>query len=71
VSGLQLPPQQRLDPKFFITTSGPYVYYDLITVQSSISKYFNNGTYYIDMGLGAPSGACVGSSPLEGLMPGC
>jgi hypothetical protein len=69
ISGLQLPAQQRLDPKFFITSNGPYVYYDLITVQSSFSKYKNLGTYYMDMLLGAPSGDCVGSSPLEGLNP--
>jgi hypothetical protein len=67
VSGLQLPAQQRLDPKFFITANGPYVYYNLITVQSSFSKYLNLGTYYIDMQFGPPSGDCVGSSPLEGL----
>jgi hypothetical protein len=67
VSGLQLPAQQRLDPKFFITSNGPYVYYDLITVESKFSRYTNLGTYYMDMQLGAPSGDCVGSSPLEGL----
>ncbi len=67
VSGLQLPIQQRLDPKYFITSNGPYVYYDLISVATKFSSYQNLGTYYIDMQLGAPSGDCVGSSPSEGL----
>lgn len=68
VSGQQLPAQQRLDPKFFITTqNGPQVYYNLINVETKKQKYLNLGTWYINMELGAPTGDCVGSSPLEGL----
>jgi hypothetical protein len=70
VSGLKEPLTQRLDPKFFITTqNGPQVYYNLIDVESSKQRYLNLGTWYINMGLGAPTGDCVGSSPLEGLNP--
>jgi hypothetical protein len=70
VSGQKLPAQQRLDPKFFITTqNGPQVYYNLINVQTGHQHYLNLGTWYINMELGAPTGDCVGSSPLEGLNP--
>ena len=65
------PPVQRLDPEYFITANGPYLYYNRIQVESGSTKYHNEGFWYIDMQLGAPSGPCVGSSAEGGLMPGC
>jgi hypothetical protein len=73
VSGLNangLPQFQRLDPKYYITSqNGPQVYYDKIQVLSKYTAYTNEGTYTINMGLGAPSGPCVGSSAEGGLLP--
>lgn len=65
------PPVQRLDPEYFITANGPYLYYNRIQVASGSTNYKNLGLWYIDMQLGAPSGSCVGSSAEGGLMPGC
>ncbi len=65
------PPVQRLDPEYFITANGPYLYYNRIQVESGSTRYKNLGLWYIDMQLGAPSGACVGSSAQGGLMPRC
>jgi hypothetical protein len=65
---------QRLDPKYYITANGPYIYYDYINVLivgSGTNTYLNEGVFYIDLQLGAPSGPCVGSSAEGGLMPGC
>jgi hypothetical protein len=66
--------KQRLDPKYYITANGPYLYYDYINVQipdSGTTTYKNEGIYYIDLQLGPPSGPCVGSSAEGGLLPGC
>jgi hypothetical protein len=66
------PSRQRLDPEYFITPQGPYLYYNRITpFQPGQSRYKNEGEWFIDMQLGAPSGACVGSSAEDGLEPGC
>lgn len=65
------PAVQRVDPEYFITANGPYLYYSRIEVASGSTNYQNLGLWYIDMQLGAPSGPCVGSSAEGGLMPGC
>ena len=56
VPASSLPASQRLDPEYFITANGPYLYL---------------GEFYVDMQLGTPSGPCVGSSAQGGLVPGC
>ncbi len=63
------PATQRLDPKYFVTASGPVVYYDRLLALTNTSPYQDEGIYLINMQLGAPSGPCVGSSAQEGLNP--
>jgi len=71
VSAGSLPATQRLDPKYFISTNGPLVYFAQIQAQSGNLPYKPQGVYFINMQLGAPSGSCVGSSAEGGLLPGC
>jgi hypothetical protein len=64
--------RQRLDPEYFITPQGPYIYYNrIIPLQPGQTRYDNQGEWFIDMQLGAPSGQCVGSSAEDGLPPNC
>jgi hypothetical protein len=64
--------RQRLDPEYFITPQGPYLYYNrIIPFQPGKTRYDNQGEWFIDMQLGAPSGPCVGSSAEDGLAPSC
>jgi hypothetical protein len=71
VSGLSEPVRQRLDPEYFITDNGPYLYYNRIVPKTGSTDYHNEGEFFIDMLLGAPSGPCVGSSAEDGLVAGC
>lgn len=71
IQGSSLPATQRLDPKYFISTNGPLVYFAQIQVQSGNLPYKPQGVYFINMQLGPPSGSCVGSSAEGGLLPGC
>jgi hypothetical protein len=71
VAAYQWPLRQRLDPEYFITPNGAYLYYNQIVPQTGSSNYKNLGEWFIDMQLGAPAGPCVGSSAEGGLMPGC
>ena len=71
VPASSLPSSQRLDPEYYITANGPYLYYQLGLTQTATKPFHNLGEYYIDMGLGTPSGPCVGSSAQGGLVPGC
>jgi hypothetical protein len=57
---------QRLDPKVFITDSGPVVYYDLLSTLTTTTPYNDFGIYMINMGLGQPQGNCVGWSAYDG-----
>jgi hypothetical protein len=68
VSSSSLPLTQRLDPEYFITSNGPYVYYADLLVHTATQPYQIEGFYFIDMQLGAPSGPCVGSSAEGSLM---
>jgi hypothetical protein len=64
--------RQRLDPEYFITPQGPYLYYNrIIPLQPGKTRYDNQGEWFIDMQLGAPSGNCVGSSAEDGLATSC
>jgi hypothetical protein len=65
------PLRQRLDPEYYITPNGPYLYYNRIVPLGTGTQYHNEGEFFIDMGLGPPSGPCVGSSAEGGLLPGC
>ena len=67
VTAASLPARHRLDPEYFITPQGPYLYYNRIVPETGSTKYHNEGEWYIDMQLGAPSGPCVGSSAEDGL----
>ena len=64
------PTIERTDLEYYITASGPFVYYGSNTIASSGSIQLL-GHFYVDMKLGAPSGSCVGSSAQGGLLPGC
>jgi hypothetical protein len=65
------PAAQRTDPEYFITSKGPFVYYGRVLPATLKSPTKIEGTYYIDMQLGAPTGPCVGSSAEGGLIAGC
>jgi hypothetical protein len=71
VSAGSTPLKQRLDPKYFITTNGPVLYFAQIQVQNGSLPYKPQGVYFINLQLGAPSGICVGSSAEGGLLPDC
>jgi hypothetical protein len=64
---LGTPATKRLDPKYFITSRGPAIYYDRILAVSATQPYMAQGIYLINMQLGPPSGNCVGSSAEDGL----
>lgn len=65
------PTVQRMNPKYFITSNGPYLYYARNTIQSGTTQFKKTGRWFINMRLGAPSGSCVGSSAESGMQPGC
>lgn len=65
------PDIQRMNPKYFITANGPYLYFARNTIASPTTKFYKQGRWYIDMQLGIPSGPCVGSSAESGMLPGC
>jgi hypothetical protein len=71
VTANSLPARQRLDPEYYITPQGPYLYYNRIVPQTGSTSYENEGEWFIDLQLGIPSGPCVGSSAEGGLVPGC
>jgi hypothetical protein len=68
-SSTQEPLSHRSDPEYFITSFGPILTYDRSAVGGGSSKH--EGRFYIDMQLGTPSGACVGSSAEGGMVSGC
>jgi hypothetical protein len=66
------PTRQRLDPEYFITPQGPYLYYNrIVPFQQGVSQYLNTGEWFINMQLGVPTGNCVGSSAEGGLLNAC
>ena len=67
IPSASLPLTQRLDPEYFITANGPYVYYASLLAHTQTQPYKVQGFYFIDMQLGPPSGPCVGSSAEAGL----
>jgi phage terminase large subunit-like protein len=61
---------QRIDLEYYITANGPYLYYSRTPITPGQPFSWGN-RYYVDMGLGAPTGVCVGSSAEGGMAPGC
>jgi hypothetical protein len=55
------PTRQRLDPEYFITAKGPYLYYQRIITATSKHRAKNEGEYYLDMQLGPPTGTTTTS----------
>jgi hypothetical protein len=48
-------PRVRLDPEFFITAKGPFIYYNrMVPVTDEYPDGVNDGVWYVDTGLGAP-----------------
>jgi hypothetical protein len=62
------PLTQRFDPEYFITTSGPKIYYESLLVLTQTQPYTELGHYFIDTHLGPQSGPCIGSSAEGGLV---
>jgi hypothetical protein len=48
------PPRLRLDPEYFITANGPYIYYKRSIPETATSPPLNDGVWYIDTKLGPP-----------------
>lgn len=65
------PVRRRVDPEYFITAKGPFLYYNRVIPATSTTPAKSEGEFFIDMLLGAPSGPCVGSSAEGGMLPGC
>ncbi|HSW05268.1 hypothetical protein [Aquabacterium sp.] len=47
-------PRLRLDPEFFITAKGPYIYYNRVVPETSAHPAVNDGVWRVDTKLGAP-----------------
>ncbi|WP_242478034.1 hypothetical protein [Rubrivivax gelatinosus] len=48
-------PRVRLDPEYFITAKGPFIYYNrMVPVTDTYPDGVNDGVWYVDTGLGAP-----------------
>lgn len=48
-------PRVRLDPEFFITARGPYIYYNrLVPATDTYPEGINDGVWRVDTGLGPP-----------------
>ncbi|EGJ11038.1 hypothetical protein [Rubrivivax benzoatilyticus] len=48
-------PRLRLDPEYFITAKGPFIYYNrMVPATTQYPDGVNDGVWYVDTGLGAP-----------------
>ena len=47
-------PRLRLDPEFFITAQGPFIYYNRLVPETDTHPAFNDGVWRVDLGLGPP-----------------
>ena len=47
-------PRVRLDPEYFITAKGPYIYYNRLVPQTASNPAFNDGVWRVDTKLGPP-----------------
>jgi len=48
------PARLRLDPEYFITAKGPYIYYKRSIPETATSPPLNDGVWYVDTKLGPP-----------------
>ena len=47
-------PRVRIDPEFFITARGPFIYYNRLVPQTDTTPAINDGVWRVDLGLGPP-----------------
>jgi hypothetical protein len=47
-------PRVRLDPEYFITAKGPYIYYTRLVPETDSNPPFNDGVWRVDTKLGPP-----------------
>jgi hypothetical protein len=47
-------PRVRLDPEYYITAQGPFIYYNRIVPETAKNPAYNDGVWRVDTGLGAP-----------------
>lgn len=47
-------PRVRLDPEYFITAKGPYIYYTRLVPETDANPAFNDGVWRVDTKLGPP-----------------
>jgi hypothetical protein len=47
-------PRLRLDPEYFITAQGPYIYYNRLVPETDAHPAINDGVWRVDTGLGPP-----------------
>ena len=45
-------PRLRLDPEYFITAQGPFIYYNRLVPETDANPAFNDGVWRVDTGLG-------------------
>ena len=45
-------PRLRLDPEYFITAQGPFIYYNRLVPETAANPAFNDGVWRVDTGLG-------------------
>jgi len=47
-------PRLRLDPEYFITAQGPFIYYNRLVPETDAHPAINDGVWRVDTGLGPP-----------------
>jgi hypothetical protein len=47
-------PRVRLDPEYFITAQGPFIYYNRLVPETETHGPINDGVWRVDLGLGPP-----------------
>jgi hypothetical protein len=45
-------PRLRLDPEYFITAQGPFIYYNRLVPETAVNPAINDGVWRVDTGLG-------------------
>ena len=46
------PPRLRLDPEYFVTAQGPFIYYNRLVPETASNPAINDGVWRVDLGLG-------------------
>ena len=47
-------PRLRLDPEYFITAQGPFIYYNRLVPETASHPPINDGVWRVDTNLGPP-----------------